>query len=503
MNYTGQTTPYVVGFWIADSADSLYVYAPNDASKIQKGNLVTITGTKGYYVPANDQGAATELGYAGMLQLTSPTIVENDGKEDNVIPEGAINITTIEDINKIPLTQDLSGKIYRVKGRYLSTPNDTFTNFTITDLNRVDYLLAYTQSNGKDFEWTNGYSGQCLEMTLVLSLGKPSVKAWRFCPVEKNGDVTVTNLEEAQFGAKRAFSDFVSSYSVKTTLEIDDVDPVLAGLTRNYSSESGEVTVSDQNGKSTVTIDVVTTGKISIKVLCSYNGATAEGSYDVDIIGPVHYDTVSIATAKSQPDDAEVSVEAIVCRVTYKGSMTKQGLFLADTTGSLFAYNGDDTMANVVEGNKVVITGKMAHYIKNAPNATAESYAGDVQLTNFTVKNVDANNYDIPTEAIIIGKTITDIVSTRPANNLSSLLYKVKAKVYKASGTYPSYSLQDPDDTATALPLYSQNSGADYAWLDDYLDDTVTILVGIQNLNLKATNSNWRGVPAKILTEVA
>jgi len=112
--------------------------------------------------------------------------------------------------------------------------------------------------------------------------------------------------------------------------------------------------------------------------------------------------------------------------------------------------------------------------------------------------------YAVPNDAILSGKTIEEIVSTKPADNhLSSLLYRVSAKVCKSEETYPSYSLQDVNDNDLALPLYSQNSGADYSWLDSYLNKNVNILVGIQNHNLKAAVSNWRGIPIQVIGEIS
>ena len=53
--------------------------------------------------------------------------------------------------------------------------------------------------------------------------------------------------------------------------------------------------------------------------------------------------------------------------------------------------------------------------------------------------------------------------------------------------------------TAASIPLYSQNSGNDFKWLDEYEGEEVTILVGVQNLNLKASGSFYRCCPIKVL----
>jgi len=496
-NYTGQTTPYIVGYWLADSSDSLYVYDPDNAPKLTKGNHLILSGTKSYYIPTNDTNAAAAESYAGMLQLASPTILFNDEATAGAIPEGALTATTIAELASHALTDDISGKIYKVKGRYTSSVNSDFTNYTFTDLNRVDNLLAYTQSNGKDYAWTADWVDHSIEATIIISLAKPSVKAWRFCPVALNGNINVTPLEECQYGVNRAFQGLASTYDVDTTLTRPAEDPLLPGLIRTYTSKSTQANVTLTDGTYTIAIKASPAASFALDVSCVYQEQNATGSFLITTAPTPSYDTITLADARNQADGSVVTVEAMVARVTYKGSLTPQGLFLSDSTGSLFAYNGDSELSKVANGNKVVIKGTLTHYIKNAANATAESYSGDLQIANFSVLHIDANTYNVPEGAITVA-TIAEIVASKPSTNISSNLYRVKAKVYKNTGTYPSYSLEDYDDNTIALPLYSQNSGADFAWLDDDIGKNVTILVGIQNLNLKSANSNWRGVPLVI-----
>lgn len=45
-NYTGQTTPYITGFWIADDSGSIYIYGENSAKSVKEGNTVIVKGKK-------------------------------------------------------------------------------------------------------------------------------------------------------------------------------------------------------------------------------------------------------------------------------------------------------------------------------------------------------------------------------------------------------------------------------------------------------------------------
>lgn len=504
-NYTGQTTPYIVGFWLADNTGSVYVYGEITANSVAKGNTVTLTGTKAYYIPENDTGAAAAIGYVGMMQLTNPHVLDLN-ESISSIPESVITETTVAEISAIPLTEDITGNIYRVKGRYRRYDETSYVNYGIDDLNRVDSLLAYTQSNGKDYYWTDEYENDTVEMLLIVSLGKPAVGLWRINPVAFLDDaVVVTALEEAEYGAERALSAFADSYDVDTRVSVAIADPLLEGLTREYSSLSNKVAISQVGENNILDIDASVAGTLELTATASFDGQSASANRTITIEESEEIDALTLAEAKAHADGDVVTVEAIVARVTYKSSMVKQGLFLIDETDSLFVYNSAATQANLADianGNKVIVTGTIAHYIKDATNATAENYSGDFQLTEVSVDRIDTNVYELPTEAII-ENTIVDIATTLPSTNISSNVYRVAARVVKNASQYAtSYDLVSITDASKKLPLYSQNSGSDFAWLDEYANQEVYLYVGIQNLNLKAAGSNWRGVPIQVLGPV-
>ncbi|MFA6781332.1 MAG: hypothetical protein WCR77_03995 [Bacilli bacterium] len=504
LNYTGQSTPYVTGFWLADATGSIYVYGEQAAQAVAKGNTVTMVGTKAYYIPETDTGSAASTGYIGMQQLINPDFI-NMNSTISPIPETAINELSIAEINEIPLTSDITGNIYRVRGHYHRHDNVSYVNYSVADLNRVDSLLAYTQSNGKDYYWTDSYDGKAVEMIMIISLGKPSVGMWRMNPVEFIEEISVTSLQEAEFGAQRAINEIADSFDVETTKEVTIDDELLSGLTREYSSSSTKVTISQSGDNNVLVFHVDVLGTLEVTATAYYGGESATVSKTVAIREPNEYDAISLNEAKSKNNGVVVTVQAIVARVTYKSSMTKQGLFLIDESDTLFIYNGAATQANlalVEHGNKVVVTGTITHYIKDAENAVSENYEGDLQLTDVTVDHLDTNVYQLPIEPII-ESTIENIVATPPSTNISSIMYKVAARVVKNVSQYAiSYDLVSPDDATKKLPLYSQNSGSDFNWLDEYAGTVVYIYVGIQNLNLRSADSNWRGVPIQVLGPV-
>lgn len=504
-NYTGQGTPYITGFWVADKTGCIYVYGEEIAKSVEVGNTVVVKGAKAYYIPDTDSGSAAATNYKGMLQLTYGTILENDGKTTGLPHSDAITTTTVAEINKIPLTTDITGNIYKVKGRWSKVTPGDYTNYYLTDLNREDQIMAYTQSNGKDYAWTDENDGKTVEMLIIVSLGKPGVGKWRMCPISfLDTEVVVSAQEEAQYAVGRLLNEFADTYNTDTEVTFAVEDEYLAGSTRSITSTSEQITVTTGEVENTVVISASNLGKITLEASVTFDGVTATGTKEIEIVEKPKVETDTIAEARTMADGEVVTLEAVVAKVTYKSSMTPQGLFLTDETGSMFAYFGSSeqaAIADIQDGNKVIIKGTLTHYIKNAENATAENYAGDFQLTEPEIIDVNTNVNEIPTTSYT-ESTITEIVGTAPSTNITGLIYKVSAKVVKNETQWAtSYDLVEVDGGTVYLPLYSQNSGKDFAWLDAYANTEVTVLVGVQNLNLKSSGSYWRGCPIQIIAE--
>ena len=495
LNYTGQSTPYVTGFWLADATGSIYVYDETVAQTLEKGNTVTMYGTKSYYIPDTDTGSAEATSYIGMQQLINPDVVSVNYTV-SPIPETAINDLTIAEITKIPLTTDITGNIYRVQGRYHRHDNISFVNYSVVDLNRVDSLLAYTQCNGKDYYWTDSYDGKTIEMIIIVSLGKPGVGMWRMNPVSFIEEISVTSLQEAEYGAQRAINEIADFYEVETTKEVTIEDELLSGLTRSYSSSSTKVSISQSNGNNVLVFHADELGVFELSATATFGGQTATAIKTISIREPNEFDAISISEAKAQPDGTTVTVQAIVARVTYKGSMAKQGMFLIDTSGTIFVYNGAATqanLANVENGNKVVVTGTIVHFIKPdlVDVAASQNFEGNLQISDVTVDNLDTNVYQLPTDSILDG-TVEGVLATPPSTNISSNIYKMTVSVSKVATQYYTNYYLDSLSSSQQLLLYSQNNGRDYEWLEPYLGLEIEIYVGIQELNVRSSGSVWR-----------
>lgn len=497
-NYSGQTTPYVVGFWIADETGSTYVYGEDAANSVEEGNSVILSGEKDYYIPATDTSSASAIGYEGMCQLKSPEIILNEGGSYD-IPSSAIEETTIAELNDIDLTTDITGNLYKIKASYYMDDDQSYTNYYITDLNKVDQMMAYTQSDGKDFTWTADYSEKTIEMIIVISVGKPGTISWRFAPIEIIGEYETTDQEEADYSAYRASLEFAKEYNVETTVNVAINDTLLDGSVISFSSDSTKISISQDATNNVVVISPVIEETIEITAEATYNGKVGEYVFEVTLSTEIVIETMTIAEAESQTIGTIVTVKAVVARLTYKSGFTTQGMFLVDETGSMFCYNGTSSLENLVGVDnyyEVIVQGTLDRYIKSDANATAESYTGDFQLTDVEVLSMDTNYHDISLTAIET-TTIDAIVSTLPSTNISGNVYRVSAYVEKVESTYYTAYYLYADSTKTVqLSLYSQLSGADFdELLEDLSGQQVDMLIGIQNLNLKSSDSNWRACP--------
>lgn len=493
--YTGQGTPYITGMMVADETGCIYVYGETSAKSCTVGNEIVVKGTKAYYIPKTDTGAAASTNYKGQQQLTYPEIVSNDNGTHE-IPSGIIrSIDSLEEVMDTPLTNDITGNLYRVKGRIhsvTSTGPDVYTNYYLYGLNRIDSIAFYTQSNGKDYTWLDEYKDKAVDITFAVLNAKPGTGLWRGLPIAVNGETEVTAREEADFAAERALSKISDEYTASMNNTLPTTDDKLEGVTVSYTSSDSEVIAFTENNEITVTVPSEKK-EVQVTASATYQGETGTKTKTVSVYEKIaDYELTTIAEAKEAPTDTELYLEGVVARRTYKsGATSPLGCFLVDTTGSIVVYQSASTLDNISEieeGNKIVVKGKIGRYIKNG----ITDYTGDIQIMDVEVLSNDHGNHSIPTESVE-EKTISEIVDTPSTTNITGNIYKVTAKIVKNS---QSYRLADPADTEKTLLLYSQKSGSDFAWLDEKgTSDAVTLYVGVQNANLSSGKFLWRGCP--------
>lgn len=504
--WAGQENPYKAAFWLADETGSIYVYGPETAQSVNEGDLLTLSGKKAFYVSERDMDAAKKIGYKGMNQIVEPTIISNDGLGNHPVPDGAVDKKSIAELARLPLTDDVTGTLHRVRAHYARQQFTGYVNYNAIDPNWVDEMLVYTASNGKDYAWTDEYDGKTVDMLISLTLAKPALGVWRISPLKIYGEVTIPQEEEVGYAAWRALNLFQNQYySLGTTVRVPLHDSFCPDIKLALTADKSEmVTITTDENDIIVTFLADKVGEIKLTATASAGAISSSTSKTISIVAaPVIENVLTLKEAREKEDGTVVRVKATVARVTYKGSMAKQGLFLIDETSSLFCYNDVETadeLSKIENGNGVILEGTMTHFRK--PDSIAilddQEYSGDHQLTNATVLLHDANVYPIASlGGVLTDKTIADIVTTLPKDNISSNAYRLEAKVIENLGGYGGhYLLQDPTDAEKSLLLYSQNGASDFKdLLHPYADKTVELIVGIQNIKPMTKGSAWRGVP--------
>lgn len=497
--YNGQGTPYINGFYMTDGVDTVAVYGEETAKAVKVGEKVRVTGEKGYYIPSADQGSAAAMEYKGQLQLCYPTLVYQDG-QTHEIPEAAISAATASEIKAIPLSTDITGKLYRVKGYYGvaegGVSQDPYTNYSLYDLDRMESLFHYSTSSGKDFAWTKQYDGKAVDMLVTIVLAKPSGGGWRFAPVSCYGEITVPAKDEASYALKRLEADIPLYHEAAVNLTIAKNDP--------FDNAERVVTASDENVAITedaegihIALPSTAVGTHELNLKVTYEGEVAEKKVNLVLDGKPAIATTPIADAIAAEDGTEVVVEGIVVGAVKK-SGANQSVFIADATGSIRVFAGTATMPNIADlaqGNACIIKATKTHYKKST---VTSNYEGDLELTDPEVLWQDHNENDIPTSGMA-KISVSDIANGTLDNNLTGKVYRISAMITKLPNAYGEVrTMIDPADQDVMIPCYSQSSGSDYSWLYQYDDrQAQNFLVGVVDNN-SSSGCKYRAVPLAV-----
>ena len=204
----------------------------------------------------------------------------DNNKQNSPFDKSWIEEISVKDLIEKPVTENVTTLIYKVTALVKKVPGTGFVNYYINDLNRKDSLMAYTQSNGKDYKWTNEYDGKTVEMLIIVSIAKPGVNSWRFCPVEiLDDDVKVSAEEEATYAAERALDNFSDTYNVNTIVEFSKEDQYLLEKIADKISKLYEMLPQWIKNEYDVVITMPCYLEITKKNVCKYNSVIYLAKY--------------------------------------------------------------------------------------------------------------------------------------------------------------------------------------------------------------------------------
>ena len=219
------------------------------------------------------------------------------------------------------------------------------------------------------------------------------------------------------------------------------------------------------------------------------------------------YTQMSIADARLAEQDELVRVSGEVIAFTYNISLSKTGFMLADNESSIYVYSSA-AAKNVEVGETVDLIGQKDFYGASS-NA---KYGGSNQIANAGVVSHEESTSPItlPTQDI----AMKELKEKALSEDITGKLFKVKAYITSVTqgveaDRYTNYYINDLSGTESGR-VYSQASGSDFKWLDEYVTNVaveegqeidynyVTVYVTPLNASVSGFSGEWRYLPVKV-----
>ena len=300
-------------------------------------------------------------------------------------------------------------------------------------------------------------------------------------------------------------------YCIEVTVK-ELTNEVSGGMT--VSDASGEIAIErllSLDGKAYSTLEVRPDGadKLTLQILPENRGGVIiiKEAYIIgheaieEIIETPEHTVMTIAEAREAEVGTLVRVKGVVAQITYAYGPTPSGVILVDGTSSIYVY--DRTLAAEAEiGNTVEIAASKTYWVledeKN--NADKFGYKGSNQLENVILISNDDAKTDFD-KSWIKNSTVKEIMDTPASEDITNLIFKVTALVRRVEGTgFLNYYLDDIDGV-TGSYVYTQCSGGDFGWLDEFDGKLCTVYITAQNAKSSSAGCVWRFLPVAVLDE--
>lgn len=323
-------------------------------------------------------------------------------------------------------------------------------------------------------------------------------------------------------------SETITYITIKEALELcknEDTSKryYIKGVIKSISNFSyGEMTIEDETGTIYVYGTYDSTGEkrynevedkpvvgdevVLYALLNMYNGVPQiksgwiiEVKHNPISVDESKYQSKTIDECRNESSTSKVKVSGVVATITYADGMVPNGFYLVDNTNSIYVYDAQ-IASQIKVGNSLTILGERTNYIleSEAKYASNFGYTGCVQLTNAILKSNDKGNTDFD-KSWIKESTVKDILNTSFSNNITTTIYKVNALINKKAGNgFTNYYINDLDNK-TGSYTYSQYSGKDFSWLDQYDGKICEVYLSV--INAKSTTSGclWRFLPIQVI----
>lgn len=480
------------GFILVDDSASIYVYDGTVAQSVQVGNKIRISGTKDFWILDTEQANAEKHGYKGCNQIINATLLSNDRKTDNAFDTSWITETTVKDILNTPVSADITGTVFKVNALVTKAPGSGFVNYYFYDLDGTTGSYTYTQCNGSDFAWLDEFDGKiCTVYLTALNAKSTGTDCYfRLLPVDvKYENFTFDKANTAKHVMDYyAFDQFLTEYTGNPMLElVTSVSSELLGFenaTISYASSNTEsVKFTESEGKTILECGNV--GKATVTITVTYNGTTYSKSLEITVSElDIHGGTVKSAI------DAELYSTVTVEGIVGPSLVNRDGFYLIDSTGVIAVIVKDATVyEGLAIGQKVVLEGKRDKF-----HDGQGAHAGQTALTGVTVKANYFGNHAYDTSSFITDKTLADFAALSVNEDHSTSVYVFEVTIKNIGNNYyTNYALVSGN---TSVTLYC-SSAAQYSFLEQFVDQTVTVEIAPCNWNNK---SEYKGCILSVIT---
>ena len=468
------------GFYLVDNTSSIYVYDSSTVSKVEEGNTITLAATKDYWILEKEESFAEKYGYNGSCQLTKGHIVSND-KGNNNIDTSWVEETTIKNIMDTPVTENITNKIFKANAYIVKSQKEGYVNYYIDDLDETTGSYVYTQCNGSDLDWLEEFDGKICTVLVVAINAKSTISgcSWRFIPISvKDEGFTFDKANVGQF---------IYDYNVKTLFEdVYTGDPkIVVPVTASSSLlgfENASISYSSNNEKvayfsedeSALTFHTNEVGNAAITVTINYkNNAAFVKTFNVSVTLPDVTESITVKEAI----DSELNSIVTVKGIAGPSLVNKVGFYLIDESGAIAITASSETISSISLGNEVILKGTRSQL-----GVVQDKSVGEIFLDNCELVSNLYGKHDYSTASFDSSKTLADLAQIKATEDAT-------AQVYVFEGTFekvvqPKYSNMYVKNGDTKIRLYCSNA-AQYGWLDEFVDQTVTIEMALCNWNGK------------------
>lgn len=485
------------GFYLIDSASSIYVFDSALASQVEEGNEICLAAEKDYWILEKEQSYAKKYNYEGACQLTKSILVSNK-KVTDALDYSFAKETTIKEFVNVPVTNNISSEIFKVNSyiKRQQKEGQNFVNYYFYDIDGKTGSYAYTQCNGSDFSWLDKFDGKICTVYLSAINAKSTASGcfWRFVPLsvkDENYQFDTANVGQFvyDYHIDGSFDAVYAGDPIKSMPK--SVSSTLLGFenaTITYASSNTEVAFFEEKENEFV-FHTKDDGEAKITVEIHYQD------------NPVYKKEVSVKMNAAAVKNAKTVKEAINATkeeiVTVKGiagpSVVNQNssFYLIDESGIIPVTLSQADMNQIEMGNEIVVTGKRdvkggGDLVVDKATGKTINVAGENYISNasLTFNLYGKTNYS--KASFIKDKTLADLdtLSQDSTKDLSSQAYTVSATFKKVEGTNNRGTWHIQMNGAD-LELYASNV-SQYDWLTPYVGKTVSVDLALCNWNKKS-----------------